>query len=169
MTTLVATPDERAAQAAQVIERVAAGALMASACEEVGITPGAFVHCLSRLRNLAELYAHAQSVRADILADETLTIADTDKDASRARNRILARQWRASKLAPKTYGERLDIAVTQSISVSDALTEARSRLLRPVRDQPSEKLAQDVEFVEVSAPRSSDEASRSADEPDIFS
>jgi hypothetical protein len=42
-----------------------------------------------------------------------------------------ARKWVASKLKPKTYGDRIDVAVTDNrISVMDALKEAKQRVLR---------------------------------------
>ena len=41
-----------------------------------------------------------------------------------------ARKWVASKLKPKTYGDRIDVAVTDNrISVMDALKEAKQRVL----------------------------------------
>ncbi len=153
----------------RAIALVGEGAMLKDACATVGMHPSTFALVISSLRNLSAAYAHAQTVRADILADEALTIADTDKDAGVARNRILARQWRASKLAPKTYGDRLDIAVTQTISVGDALAEARARLIRPVSDQQVVEDAQVVDSQPVALPTPSDEASQTPDQPDIFS
>jgi hypothetical protein len=41
-----------------------------------------------------------------------------------------ARKWVASKLKPKVYGDRIDVAVTENrISVMDALKEAKQRVL----------------------------------------
>jgi hypothetical protein len=68
-------------------------------------------------------YAHAREAQADLLAAEILEIADdssgdiiTNKDGStrldrefvaRARLRVDARKWMASKLAPKKYGVKI--------------------------------------------------------------
>jgi hypothetical protein len=42
-----------------------------------------------------------------------------------------ARKWVASKLKPKVYGDRIDVAVTDNrISVMDALKEAKQRVLK---------------------------------------
>jgi hypothetical protein len=41
-----------------------------------------------------------------------------------------ARKWVASKLKPKVYGDRIDVAVTDNrISVMDALKDAKQRVL----------------------------------------
>lgn len=166
MSDLVQPTDERAAQAAAVIALVGEGMLLREACAAHSITPQAFGRVLARLRNLAELYARAQEVAADLMIDDTIRIAgDKTLEPAQARNMMQARQWAASKRAPKTYGDRVDISVTQNISAADARTEAWSRVLRPVSDQSSTPLAQDVDFIEVlpSAP------SAAASPDDIFS
>lgn len=167
----IATPtDERAQQALGVINAVAEGSLLKEACERNGITPQSFGRVLARLRNLAELYAQAQHINADLMVDETITIADNPLiDPAQARNMMQVRQWAASKRAPKTYGDRLDIAVTQNISINDALAEARARILRPVRDQQAIDDAEIVELPGVVQIGSSDEKSREQEIPDIFS
>ena len=53
------------------------------------------------------LYAHAREDQAEHFADEIVEIADIETDSSKARNRIDARKWAASKLAPKKYGDKL--------------------------------------------------------------
>ena len=65
----------------------------------------------------ANQYAHARADQADTLADEILHIADTDPDASKARVRVDARKWVASKLKPKKYGDfkHLDIDVNNNL------------------------------------------------------
>jgi hypothetical protein len=72
-------------------------------------------------------YARARECQADLLADEIIHIADTfvvgQKTVSKAtgleitegdtvdRSRLMvdARKWKASKLAPKKYGDKLDV------------------------------------------------------------
>ena len=48
--------------------------------------------------------------------------AATEADYNVVKLRIWARQWRASKLAPKKYGDRSDVNVTQTIDVADRIT-----------------------------------------------
>jgi len=148
-----------------------AGATLKDACAQTGITHQSFYKIISSERELAASYARATELRADIWAEETVVIADTDPDSARARNRIMARQWGAEKTHSKKYGARVDLNINQSISIDGALTEARQRL-RPMRDQ------QDVTDVEIiapqalAAPRPTDTqsvAEPEQGEPDIFS
>ncbi len=53
------------------------------------------------------LMVEAEHVRADVLADQTLAIADSDKrTAGAARNSIQVRQWLAARLNEDRYGQR---------------------------------------------------------------
>lgn len=72
-------------------------------------------------------YAHARELQADALAEECLEIADDGTNdwmekkgnnpgydfngeaAARSRLRLEQRRWYASKLAPKKYGDKLDL------------------------------------------------------------
>lgn len=53
-----------------------------------------------------DMYARAREEQADTLADDILAIADTEPDAAKARVRVDARKWVASKLLPKKYGDK---------------------------------------------------------------
>jgi hypothetical protein len=70
-------------------------------------------------------YARAREAQAEHYADEIVSIADTEPDAARARNRIDARKWKASKMAPKVYGDRLQLDGELSISLTNAQLDAR--------------------------------------------
>jgi hypothetical protein len=71
-------------------------------------------------------YARAREIQQDRAVDEIIEIADNDLDPQRARNRIDARKWRAAKLAPKKYGERLDMNVQALVrTISDEELNAR--------------------------------------------
>lgn len=69
-------------------------------------------------------YVRAKEEQADFLAEEMLEIADDDTDdileteqgksgnpvsVQRARLRVDARKWAASKLKPKKYGDKMDV------------------------------------------------------------
>lgn len=128
--------DLRLSRATEAIRLISEGAALAVALRETGLAQQAFHETLSTERELAVRYARAQEIRADRLADEVVQIADNAEiPPDRARNMIQARQWRAKTLNPKTYGERIDLNVTQTIDVLGTLTDARARLLRPVSDQ----------------------------------
>lgn len=52
-------------------------------------------------------YARARATQAESFAEDIVEISDTEPDPNRARVRIDARKWTASKLLPKKYGERM--------------------------------------------------------------
>ena len=55
-------------------------------------------------------YALARGLAADALVDEMLSIADNvDEDPQSRRVRIDTRKWLASKLAPKKYGDKVEL------------------------------------------------------------
>lgn len=72
------------------------------------------------------------------------SIADDDPDPYRARNRIQVRQWTAARYKPEAYGDRLDVSVTQTVSIQAALTDARTRL-RFRCDPPAHEFSQPIE------------------------
>ena len=117
-----------------IIQLILDGCSLKEATKEAGIDVFKFNRMLQGDKAAAQAYARAVEIRADILADEALHIADTENDAAKARNQIGVRQWLASKLYAKRYGDRIDLNVTQTIDIGNTLAEARARLL-PVRDQ----------------------------------
>ena len=79
-------------------------------------------------------YTRARVAQADTLFDrmeaveEAVTAGTMDSHAARV---VLdSMRWRASKLAPKVYGDRLDVSVTDTrISITGALQAAQARLV----------------------------------------
>ena len=90
---------------------------------------------------LLQAKASAIENRADRLAEEILELADEQMPdglegplasawVQQKRMQVDARKWVASKLKPKVYGDRIDVAVTDNrISVMDALKDAKQRVL----------------------------------------
>lgn len=80
---------------------------------------------LSKHEDFSEQYTRAREAQADAMLEEILEIADdgksdsyTDEDGNvrtnqdviaRSRLRVDARKWAMSKMAPKKYGEKLDL------------------------------------------------------------
>jgi len=87
-----------------------------------------------------EAYEKAVEDRADRLAEEIVELADmvppdglegTAMSAwvNQKRLQVDARKWVASKLKPRTYGDRLDVSVSDNrISVIQALEQAQARV-----------------------------------------
>jgi len=126
----------------KVFEAIANGAALSTAIKSTSPSPS-YAWAKGQLRNNPELklaYQQAVEDRADRLAEELMEIADTPMPdgldgpgrsawVQQMRLRVDVRKWAASKLKPKTYGERLDLSVTQEpISIIGALKEAQRRV-----------------------------------------
>jgi hypothetical protein len=78
----------------------------------------------------SDKYVRAREDQADFYADEIIDIADTEPDANKARVRIDARKWKASKLQPKKYGDKVDLNLSGTIGhLSDEQLQSRLALL----------------------------------------
>jgi hypothetical protein len=89
---------------------------------------------------LKAAYEKAVQDRADKLADEILQLSDEQMPAGlegamasawvqQKRMQVDARKWIASKLKPRTYGDRIDMTVRdERISVLGALEAAQARV-----------------------------------------
>lgn len=91
------------------------------ACRSLGIPPSTFSDWCAADAGLAERYARAREDMIDRLAAETIDIADapvgsTDSGATdsgavqKQRLQVDTRKWLLSKLAPKRYGEKLELS-----------------------------------------------------------
>ena len=86
-------------------------------------------------------YARARTAQADTLFDRMEAVEEAvsagTMDSHAARVVLDSMRWRASKLAPKVYGDRLDVSVSDTrISISGALAAAQSRLVDVVDVTP---------------------------------
>ena len=86
-------------------------------------------------------YARARTAQADTLFDRMEAVEEAvsagTMDSHAARVVLDSMRWRASKLAPKIYGDRLDVSVSDTrISISGALQAAQARLVDVVDVTP---------------------------------
>lgn len=117
-----------------VLTLIVEGQLLRQAAKLLNLPESSLYRALHADPELWSSYKRARELGANAMAEQAVDIADNDTDAKRARNRIMVRQWLAGKLDPKTYGDRLDLNVTQTVDISGALSDARTRV-RPLRDQ----------------------------------
>lgn len=129
-----------------IIERIPSGESVDRMIKAAGARHPEFWAILEQKPELAKAYELASRARAEVLADEIIEIADTDDCAIRARTRVDARKWLASKLQPQKFGDRQIIDINQTIDIGQAMLEARQRVL-PVSDQ---HLTIDAEYTEES-------------------
>lgn len=126
----------------QVLEAIANGAALSTAIKCASPSPS-YAWAKLQLRSNPELkvaYQQAVEDRADRLAEELIEIADTPMPegldgpsrsawVQQMRLRVDVRKWAASKLRPKTYGDRLDLSVShEPISIIGALEAAQRRV-----------------------------------------
>jgi hypothetical protein len=125
----------------EIVARVSAGKSLSTVLRDDGM-PGwaTFQDMLSADERLREAYDKAVQDRADRLADEILQLSDevmpeglegamASAWVQQKRMQVDARKWIASKLKPRTYGDRIDMTVRdERISVLDALEEAKTRV-----------------------------------------
>jgi hypothetical protein len=110
--------------------------------------------CKKSLRDnldLAERYRTAQEDRADVLADQIVEVANEPMpaglrgaDASawvqRQRLRFDALRWTASKLRPRSWGDRVDVEVKHTqISIIAALEAAERRVIEMQREEDTSR------------------------------
>lgn len=128
----------------KVIQGVSDGPTLGAVLDLYGATHGAFYRYLYQNPINGQAYARARECQAETRAEECITIADTDPDAQRARNRIQTRQWHAGKMAPKRFGEKLDLTVTDTVNPALLHAEGLERVRR-MRDPMRAQLAQPIE------------------------
>jgi hypothetical protein len=128
---------------AALLEDIANGASLSGALRRLDPSPSYWwaKECLRRDSELKVLYRQAVEDGADRLAEEMIYRADTpipkalDGPAlsawvQRLKVQLDVRKWVASKLAPRSYGDKLDFSVTnETISVRAALEAANARVL----------------------------------------
>jgi hypothetical protein len=108
----------------EICAEIAEGKSLRAICEAEDMPNRATVFkWLANDEKLSDQYARAREAQADLYADEIIDIADdgsrdyskgengetvVDHDViARARLRVDARKWKASKLAPKKYGDKV--------------------------------------------------------------
>ena len=102
--------DYRPEMADRICEELASGKHLHMICKE-DWAPGerTVYQWLDKNPEFAQMYAHARERQQEVLAAEVILIADTVKDAAVARNMMDARKWYAGKVAPKKWGDRVEI------------------------------------------------------------
>jgi chromosome condensin MukBEF complex kleisin-like MukF subunit len=111
-----------------ICDAISEGGALYRLCEERSDFPAerTVYRWLDTHPGFAQKYARARELQQDREADKIVVIADEADDAAIARLRIDSRKWRAAKMAPKKYGDRLDLNHSGSIQqLSDEQLEAR--------------------------------------------
>lgn len=128
----------------KILEHIANGDALSTALKRLGPDSPSYIWAKTQLRTnpvLQAAYREAIEDRADSLADDIITLADTPAPpgldgpglhawVAQLKLRVHAREWTASKLRPRVYGASVDVNVQNtSISITAALEQARQRVL----------------------------------------
>jgi hypothetical protein len=105
--------------------RLEDGESLAAICREGGMPSQSMVYrWLEANEAFRERYARARERQAHTMADMAIRDAIEAKDAALGRLAFDARRWFAGKLAPKVYGDKLELDATVRAAVSaEPLTE----------------------------------------------
>lgn len=129
------TPEQIEA-AESAISLVEDGLSLRKACEKISKPRKTIEDWIQLDETLSAQYERAREVRADKIFDEILEIADTQQIGTvetskewgvevksadmveHRRLRIDARKWMLGKMAPKKYGDKLDVGASGTIAVT---------------------------------------------------
>ena len=117
-----------AALCERILTSIAEGKSLRESCDKENLAPGNWINWINSDKQLLEQYTHAREVRAELLFDEMLDIADevssdtiiddngnekaNSEWIARSRLRVDTRKWYLSKVLPKIYGEKITAEVT---------------------------------------------------------
>lgn len=121
--------EERESKLTEIFKKIENGLSLRKALIEVHIPAVTFYEWIDKDEEKAKQYARACEERAESLVDEMIDIADdSSKDVieqdlgdgivnhitnheviQRSKLRVDARKWLISKLAPKKYGDKIDV------------------------------------------------------------
>jgi hypothetical protein len=142
------------AVASVICDLIADGFSLRTICEREDMPHRSTVlRWLDKYAGFAAIYARAREAQADAMDERILAVADasTSESANADRVKIMAYQWRAARLKPKVYGDKLDLtAQTQVTHVVDevdlaALSPDERDMLRQVAQTLLARKAQALE------------------------
>ena len=143
---IVWTEEQKAKACEEILDKVSKGKSLLSVCnsgDDWLPRESTFRTWCDNDADLSARYARAREVRADVIFDELLHIADTPREGviitekadgtietkradmiEHRRLQVDARKWALSKMMPKKYGDKLDVnhggGITVNIPQGDA-------------------------------------------------
>lgn len=156
----------------EILERMCTGITLGEALGDDPKFRYRFYELLQDTPEYANIYMRVKGLQTELEVDEMKILSDDRSlDPQRARNMIDVRKWKASKILPSKYGDRLDVNVNQTIDIGAALVEARQRALS-IADQSNVIETQRVDIIKQLECNKSDDESvtppKSGDADDIL-
>lgn len=102
---------------------------LTKALQKHGVSPHGFYRLVQSSPEMVAAFNRAREISVHQMAAQVIDIADDSDDPIKARNRIDARKWLASKLRPQEYGDKIEINanVNNRLDTAAILAEARRR------------------------------------------
>lgn len=127
------TPEERILLAKKVFDEMRGGLSALKACDKVGVKQSTLTLWLNDDPELADEYARAREELIERIAQEVIDLSDADvgitpdgkKDWAAIQKHKLqvdTRKWLLSKLAPKKYGDKLELSGDEKSPLSMGIT-----------------------------------------------
>lgn len=125
----------------EMVERICAllvsGIGIAEICKADDMPAESTVYCrMADDEEFRRRIARAREAQQEAEIDRTITMADaaTAEDWQVVKLRIWARHWRAAKLAPKKYGDKVDLNVGGQNGDNPLVTEVRRVIVDPAKE-----------------------------------
>lgn len=135
------SPDTKEEVIAAILSSVDDGKSLRQACREIDFPRQTFEHWLEADKKLMGQYERARANRADKIFEEILSIQDEKPDSviqlgpegeggtqridpafvSWQKNRVDARKWMLGKMAPKKYGDRVELEHSGEVKTGDKM------------------------------------------------
>ncbi len=117
--------------AARLCEVIANGGSLEDACEAEGLSYATVRGWLARHDTFATNYAHAKQLKLDLMADRLAPLASeargqTASEVQAIKLEVDTQKWLLSKLAPHTYGDKLDVTSKgEALAAPSHMVDAR--------------------------------------------
>jgi len=119
----------------EICARIAAGESLRSACKKHGLAHSTFRGWVDRDRGgLFEAYRVAREMQADahvdLIMDTAMQVLNGEIEPNAARVAIDAMKWTASKLKPRTYGDRIETTISGKVDFIATLQAVEDRIAK---------------------------------------
>lgn len=111
----------------KICDQIADGIGLAIVCQQDGFPDHKTVRgwILANLNGFFSKYARAKDFGMDYQAETMMQVIENEVDVQRARLKVDTMKWYISKIAPKKYGDKIEL--THTNSPIEALNEAQLR------------------------------------------